>query len=121
MKLGRSFRVSRLRVGLLPGGGPRRQHGFVERRVAFDEYRQTDVVEHRHQPGVGLADSQGAAGAVEPEVMGQQHADRLGVQVPHAFEVDDDMAGRRLVVKRVQVLAQQFDRLVVVELASSEA
>ena len=84
--------------------------------MTFHEDRQADVMKHGHQPGVCLADPQGAADAIEPEVMGEQHANRLCVQVPDAFEVDDDVAGCRLVKQGVQVHPQQFDCLVVVEL-----
>ena len=72
-------------------------------------------MQYRHQPGVCLADPQGAACPIEPEVMGQQHTDRLRVQVPHAFEVDHDVARRRLVKQGCKVLAQYFDRLVVIK------
>jgi hypothetical protein len=57
--------------GLLSTGRPRRQDGFVECRVAFDEDRRPNVMKHGHQRGVGLADPQGAAVAIEPEVMSQ--------------------------------------------------
>ena len=83
--------------------------------MAFHEDRQPDMMQHGHQPGMCLADPQGAAGTIEPQVMSQQHADRLCVQVPDAFEIDDDMAGRRLVEQGVQVPAQDLDCLVVIE------
>jgi hypothetical protein len=83
--------------------------------MTFDEHHQADMMHDGHQPGVRLADSQGAAGAIEPQVMSQQNADRLRVQMLYASEVDDDMAGRRLVELGTQVFTEKFDRLVISE------
>ena len=101
------------RASSRPGG----EHGLVERRVAVDEHRQPDLVEQRHDPGVGLADPQAAAGPVEPEVVGQQDADRLSREVVDEFEVDDDPAGQRLLQQRHAAVDRSASSgLVIVEL-----
>src|SRR5262249_28350938 len=75
------------------GAGPGRQHGLVERRVALHEHRQPDLVQDGHDPGAGLADSEAAAGPVQPQVVGQQDADRLAGEVGDILQVDHDPAG----------------------------
>ena len=78
-----------------PPCGPCRQHRFIEGRVAVDQHGQADLVEQGGDPGVGLADSEGPAGAVEAEVMGQEHGDRLAGEVMDELEVDHDPARER--------------------------
>ena len=76
--------------------------------MALDEHRQPDLMQHGHEPGVGLADPQGAAGTIEPEVMGQQHADRLGVQVPTYSRLTTTWRGVGWSKQGMQVPAQQL-------------
>jgi hypothetical protein len=64
--------------------------------VALNQDRQTHIVQDRHQPGVCLTEPQGAAGSLEPQMVGQEHADGLRVQVPDAFKVDDNVPRPRL-------------------------
>ena len=100
----------------LCGTRPRGQDGFVERGVAFHEDGEPDLMQDGHDARGRLAESQGAAGSVETEVVGQQHADRLGVQVADEFEVQDNLARHGLFVEGVEVGAELFDRIGVVEL-----
>jgi hypothetical protein len=69
--------------------------------VELDQDRQADMVKNRHQPGVGLTNSQRSASSIEPQVVGQQYADRLSVQVSDALEVNDNISRHRLLKERM--------------------
>ena len=95
---------------------PRRQDSFVERGVAFHENGEANLMQDGHDARGRLAQSQGAAGSVETQVVRQQHANGLGVQVADEFEVQDDLARHGLFVEGVEKGAELFDGIGVVEL-----
>ena len=101
-----------------PGRGrPGRQDGLVEGGVAFHQHRQSDLVQDGHDAGPGLADPQPSAGTVEPEVMSQEHADRLARQVGNILEVDDDLSRHPLLL--VEGLEMARSNSMVASLSSS--
>ena len=82
--------------------GPGGQDGLVQGWITIDQHGQPDLIKQSDDPGMGLADSQGAAGPFEPEVMSQQQGDRLARKVIHELEVDDNPARQRLLEKGSQ-------------------
>ena len=83
--------------------------------VAINEHRQPDLIEDDPDPGVGQADPQGPSRTIEPDLVGDQHADPPARQVADVFEVEDDPARGCSIEQPGQGVAESSDRTVVAE------